>query len=71
MECSSSPGSPGEVRLHVMDQPPPPPPPIQSVTVQLRLSTGEHFPVSSSRGTHGHIEKHLLTPGGNSPPKFH
>lgn len=43
--CSSSPGSPGEVRLHVMDQPPPPP--VQStpatVTVQLRIATGDRL----------------------------
>lgn len=43
VEYSSSPGSPGEVRLHVMDQPPPLP--VQStpaiVTVQLRIATGD------------------------------
>lgn len=45
VECSSSPGSPGEVTLHVMDQPPPPP--VQStpatVTVQLRIATGDRL----------------------------
>ncbi|XP_034448948.1 uncharacterized protein LOC117766218 [Hippoglossus hippoglossus] len=71
VECSSSPGSPGEVRLHVMDQPPPPPPPIQSVTVQLRLSTDElfssfhpeaHLPLSLVRGRPLYLEVSLLEP---------
>lgn len=42
VECNAPPGSPGEVRLHLMDQPPPPP--VQSapaaVNVQLRIATG-------------------------------
>ena len=43
VECSSSPGSPGEVRVHVMDQPPPPPfhSTPATVTVQLRIATGD------------------------------
>ncbi|CAB1432123.1 unnamed protein product [Pleuronectes platessa] len=69
VECSSSPGSPGEVRLHVMDQPPPPPPPpppVQSsaatVTVQLRLSTEAHMAT---------LKEHLLKPGDESFSSFH
>nr|XP_019967630.1 PREDICTED: uncharacterized protein LOC109646336 [Paralichthys olivaceus] len=77
VECSSSPGSPGEVRLHVMDQPPPPspPPPIQpspaTVSVQLRLSTDEsfssfhpeaHLPLSLVRGRPLYLEVSLLEP---------
>ncbi|KAE8282888.1 hypothetical protein D5F01_LYC18280 [Larimichthys crocea] len=54
VECSSSPGSPGEVRLYMMDQPPPPP--VQStpatVRVQLRIATDESF-------TSFHPEAHL------------
>lgn len=43
VECSSSPGSPGEVRVHVMDQPLPPPfhSTPATVTVQLRIATGD------------------------------
>ncbi|GAA6215539.1 uncharacterized protein LOC121198293 [Lates japonicus] len=73
VECSSSPGSPGEVRFHVMDQPPPPP--IQStpatVTVQLRIAKDESFtsyhpdaplPLSLIRGRPLYLEVSLLDP---------
>ncbi|XP_040918239.1 uncharacterized protein LOC121198293 [Toxotes jaculatrix] len=73
VECSSSSGSPGEVRLYVMDQPPPPP--IQStpatVTVQLRIATDEsftsfhpeaHLPLSLVRGRPLYFEVSLLDP---------
>ncbi|XP_034750841.1 uncharacterized protein LOC117958512 isoform X2 [Etheostoma cragini] len=72
VECSSSPGSPGEVRLHVMDHTPPP---VQStpatVTVQLRIATDEsftrfhpeaHLPFSLMRGQTVHVEVSLLAP---------
>ncbi|XP_029293321.1 uncharacterized protein LOC115012044 [Cottoperca gobio] len=71
VECSSSPGSPGEVRLHVMA--PPPPPPVQStpatVTVQLRVATDEsftsfhpkaHLPLSLVRGRAVYVQLSLL-----------
>ncbi|KAG8006427.1 Zona pellucida sperm-binding protein 1, partial [Nibea albiflora] len=73
VECSSSPGSPGEVRLYMMDQPPPPP--VQStpatVRVQLRLATDEsftsfhpeaHLPLSFVRGRPVYVELNLLDP---------
>ncbi|XP_051244266.1 uncharacterized protein LOC127356523 isoform X3 [Dicentrarchus labrax] len=73
VECSSSPGSPGEVRLHVMDQPPPPP--VQAtpamVTVQLRIATDEsftsfhpeaHLPLSHIQGSPVYVEVSLLDP---------
>ncbi|XP_038550535.1 uncharacterized protein LOC119884114 isoform X3 [Micropterus salmoides] len=73
VEYSSSPGSPGEVRLHVMDQPPPLP--VQStpaiVTVQLRIATDEsftsfhpeaHLPLSLMRGRPVYVEASLLDP---------
>lgn len=45
VECSSSPSSPGEVRLHVMDQPlhPPAQSTPATVTVQLRIATGDYL----------------------------
>ncbi|XP_059205069.1 uncharacterized protein LOC131984182 [Centropristis striata] len=73
VECSSSPGSPGEVRLHVMDEPPPPP--VQSApapaTVQLRIAKDEsftsfhpetHLPLSLMRGRTVYVELSLLDP---------
>lgn len=39
--CSASPGSPGEVTLHVMAQPPPARSPPAAVTVLLRIAKGE------------------------------
>ncbi|XP_074511620.1 uncharacterized protein LOC141780341 [Sebastes fasciatus] len=73
VECSSSPGSPGEVRLHVMDRPPPPP--VQStqatIAVQLRIATDEsftsfhpepHLPLSLMRGRLVYVELSLLDP---------
>ncbi|XP_073349770.1 uncharacterized protein [Pagrus major] len=73
VECSSSLGSPGEVRVHVMDQPPPPP--FQStpatVTVQLRVATDEsftsfhpeaHLPLAVLRGRPVYVEVSLLDP---------
>ncbi|XP_023272112.1 uncharacterized protein LOC111662472 isoform X3 [Seriola lalandi dorsalis] len=72
VECSSSPGAPGEARLHVMDQPPPP---IHStpatITVQLRIATDEsftsyhpeaHLPLSLMRGRPLYLEARLLDP---------
>ncbi|KAA8584821.1 hypothetical protein FQN60_003515 [Etheostoma spectabile] len=70
VECSSSPGCPGEVRLHVMDHPPPP---VQSTpaTVQLRIATDEsftrfhpeaHLPLSLMRGRAVYVEVSLLAP---------
>ncbi|XP_042360393.1 zona pellucida sperm-binding protein 4-like [Plectropomus leopardus] len=70
VECSSSPGSPGEVRLHVMDRPPPQSPPA-TVTVQLRVATDEsftsfhpeaHLPLSLLRGKPVFVELSLLDP---------
>ncbi|XP_068574819.1 uncharacterized protein [Cebidichthys violaceus] len=73
VECSSSPGSPGEVKLHVMDQPPPPP--VRStpatVAVLLRIATDEsftsfhpeaHLPLSLLRGRPVYVEVSLLDP---------
>ncbi|XP_027141205.1 uncharacterized protein LOC104934371 isoform X2 [Larimichthys crocea] len=73
VECSSSPGSPGEVRLYMMDRPPPPP--VQStpatVRVQLRIATDEsftsfhpeaHLPLSFMRGRPVYMEVSLLDP---------
>ncbi|KAK9535525.1 hypothetical protein VZT92_007900 [Zoarces viviparus] len=73
VECSSSPGSPGEVKLHVMGQPPPPlvhttP---AAVTVLLRIATDEsftsfhpeaHLPLSLVRGRPVYVEVSLLDP---------
>lgn len=39
--CSASPGSPGEVTLHVMAQPHPARSPPAAVTVLLRIAKGE------------------------------
>ncbi|KAM7372374.1 hypothetical protein PAMP_009547 [Pampus punctatissimus] len=74
VECSSTPGSPGWVRFHVMDQSPSPPP-VQStpatVTVQLRIATDEsfstyhpeaHLPLSLVRGIPVYVEVSLLDP---------
>ncbi|KAM7386401.1 hypothetical protein PAMA_009154 [Pampus argenteus] len=74
VECSSTPGSPGEVRFRMMDQSPPPPP-VQStpatVTVQLRIATDEsfttyhpeaHLPLSLMRGIPVYVEVSLLDP---------
>ncbi|XP_037332626.2 uncharacterized protein LOC119220619 [Pungitius pungitius] len=70
--CSSSPGSPGEVRLHVMAQPPPPAPvhsPPPAVT--LRIAKDEsftgfhpeaHLPLSLLRGRPVYVEVSLLNP---------
>ncbi|XP_031726732.1 zona pellucida sperm-binding protein 1-like isoform X4 [Anarrhichthys ocellatus] len=73
VECSSSPGSPGEVKLHVMGQPPPPP--VHStpatVAVLLRIATDEsftsfhpeaHLPLSLLRGRPVYMEVSLLDP---------
>ncbi|XP_049417999.1 uncharacterized protein LOC125879895 [Epinephelus fuscoguttatus] len=71
VECSSSLGSPGEVRLHVLDQPPPPPlqSPPATVTVQLRIATDysftsfhpeAHLPLSFLRGRPVYVEVSLL-----------
>ncbi|XP_071330527.1 uncharacterized protein [Trachinotus anak] len=72
VECSSSPGSPGEVRLHVMDQPPPSIQPTPaSVAVQLRIAIDEsftsyhpeaHLPLSLMRGRPLYLEVSLLDP---------
>ncbi|XP_034066121.1 proline-rich protein 36-like [Gymnodraco acuticeps] len=43
VQCSSSPGSPGEESLHVMNRPPPVLFPVSTVTVQLRIATDESF----------------------------
>ncbi|KAM8845116.1 uncharacterized protein AB9W97_000414 isoform 2-T2 [Spinachia spinachia] len=74
--CSSSPDSSGEVRLHVMAQPPSPPPPSVhsppgAVTVLLRLAKDEsftgfhpaaHLPLSLLRGRPVYVEVSLLNP---------
>ncbi|KAI3360131.1 hypothetical protein L3Q82_014452, partial [Scortum barcoo] len=71
VECSSSPGSPGQVRLHVMDRPPPPPVQSTLVPVQLRIATDEsftsfhpeaHLPLSLMRGRPVYVEVSLLDP---------
>ncbi|KAG7216203.1 hypothetical protein INR49_029052, partial [Caranx melampygus] len=72
VECSSSPGSPGEVRLHVMDQSPPPIQPAPAtVTVQLRIATDEsftsyhpetHLPLSLLQGSPLYLEVRLQGP---------
>ncbi|XP_054463007.1 uncharacterized protein LOC129098077 [Anoplopoma fimbria] len=73
VECSSSPGSSGEVRLHVMDQPTPPPVHSTPATliVLLRIATDEsftsfhpeaHLPLSLMRGRPVYVEVSLLDP---------
>ncbi|KAG7504563.1 hypothetical protein JOB18_012047 [Solea senegalensis] len=73
VECSSSSGSPGEVKIHVMDRPPLPPvqPTPAMVTVQLRLATDESFthyhpeaqlPLSLIQGRLLYLEVSLLDP---------
>ncbi|XP_029914095.1 uncharacterized protein LOC115363898 [Myripristis murdjan] len=71
VECKTSPGSPGKVKLQVMD--PSPSPPVQStpatVTVQLRIATDEsftsyhpeaHLPLSLVKGRPVYLEVGLL-----------
>ncbi|XP_039979867.1 uncharacterized protein LOC120788282 isoform X2 [Xiphias gladius] len=71
VDCSSFPGSLGELRLHLIDQPSPSP--IQSrpatVNVQLRIATDEsftsyhpeaHLPLSLMRGRPLYLEVSLL-----------
>ncbi|KAK5856686.1 hypothetical protein PBY51_008267 [Eleginops maclovinus] len=78
VECSSSPGSPGEVKLHVMNPPPPPAPPLppvqsppSTVTVQLSIATDEsfssfhpeaHLPLSLIRGSSVYLQLNLQDP---------
>uniref|UniRef100_A0AAQ4REH7 ZP domain-containing protein n=1 Tax=Gasterosteus aculeatus aculeatus TaxID=481459 RepID=A0AAQ4REH7_GASAC len=69
--CSASPGSPGEVTLHVMAQPPPARSPPAAVTVLLRIAKDEsftgfhpeaHLPLSLLRGRPVYVEVSLLNP---------
>ncbi|XP_041827410.1 uncharacterized protein LOC121630922 [Melanotaenia boesemani] len=71
--CSSSPHTPGEVRFHMMDQPPQPPihPAPAAITVLLRLATDEsftryypeaHLPLSLLQGKPVYVELSLLGP---------